>query len=71
MNMDFVATKTRVEVIKKDAFGGTYFILVLMVNGIESHGKNLIRWEILIRSIIGQIIKMLVLINIVLNVEHH
>ena len=35
------------------------FILVLMGSGTESHG------------IIAQIIMMLVLINIVLNLEHH
>ena len=42
--MDFRPNITPVEVIKKGGFGGTYleiFILVLMVNGIESHGKNL------------------------------
>ena len=43
--MDFGTNKTPVEIIKEGAFEGTYFrdiILVLMVNGIESHGKNLI-----------------------------
>ena len=42
--MDIGANKTPVEVIKEGVFGGTSletFILVLMVNGIESHGKNL------------------------------
>ena len=68
--MDFGANKTPVEVIKKGAFGRTY-ILVLMLNGTESHGKNLMSWEILIKSIIAQIIMVLVLINMVLNVEHH
>ena len=47
------------------------FILVLIVNGTESHRKNLTSWEILIRNIIAQIMMMLVLINIVLNVKHH
>ena len=47
------------------------FILVLIVNGTESHRKNLMSWEILIRNIIAQIMMMLVLINIVLNVKHH
>ena len=47
------------------------FILVLMINGIESHGKNLMIWRILIKSAIAQIIMMLVLINIVSSVEHH
>ena len=43
--MDFRPNITPVEVIKKGAFGGSFiseiFILVLMINGIESHGKNL------------------------------
>ena len=44
MNMDFGANKTPVEIIQEGAFRGTYFrifILVSMVNGTESHGKNL------------------------------
>ena len=55
--MDFGASKT--------------FILVLMVNGVEIHGKNLISWKILFRSIIAQTIMMLVLVNMVLNVKHN
>ena len=47
------------------------FILVLMVNGMKGQGKNLMRLRISIKIIIVQIITMLVLINIVLNVEHH
>ena len=47
------------------------FILLLMVNGTESRRKNLMSWEILIRSVISQIIMVLVVINMVLNVEHH
>ena len=47
------------------------FTLVLIENGTESHGKNLMSWEILIKSIIAQIIMMFVLIDGVLNVEHH
>ena len=42
--MDFGANKTPVEVIKEVAFGELIletFLLVLMVNGTESHGKNL------------------------------
>ena len=42
-----------------------------MVNGTESRRKNLMGWEILIRSVISQIIMVLVVINMVLNVEHH
>ena len=68
--MDFGANKTPVEVIKQGAFGGIY-MLVMIVNGAESHGKNLMSWEILIKSIIAQIIMELVLINMVFNVEHH
>ena len=61
------------KVINEDAFDGTYFrefILVLMGSGTESHGKSLISWKILIRSIIAQVIMTLVLINMLLNVEH-
>ena len=64
--MDIGANKTPVEVIKEGVFGGTSletFILVLMVNGIESDRKNLMSSKILIRSIIVQIVMMLVLIN--------
>ena len=42
-----------------------------MVNGTESRRKNLMSWEILIRSVISQIIMVLVVINMALNVEHH
>ena len=74
MNMDFGANKTPVEVIIEGAFLELVLvtsILVLMVNGRESHGKNLMSLKILIGGIISQIIMMLMLINIVLNVEHH
>ena len=47
------------------------FILVLLESGTKIHEKNLISQKILIRSIIAQMIMMLVLINMVLNVEHH
>ena len=43
MNVDFEANKTPDEVTKEAAFGGNYFrdiLLVLIVNGTESHGKN-------------------------------
>ena len=42
--MDFDTNKIPVKIIKEGAFGGTYletFILVLMVNDIKTHGKNL------------------------------
>ena len=45
MNMDFGANKTPVEVIKKEPLEKLtldIFILILMVNDLESHGKNLI-----------------------------
>ena len=72
--MDFGANKTPVEVIKEDIQKKLVletFILTLMKNGTENHGKNLISWKILIKSINVQVIMMLVLINMVLNVEHH
>ena len=74
VHYEFGANKTPAEIIKKGASAGTYFKDIyssIMVNGIESHGKNLMSWGILIKSIITQIIMMLVLINMVLNVEHH
>ena len=42
--MDFSPIKTPIEVIKEDAFGGTYLrdILLLMKNNTKIHGKNLI-----------------------------
>ena len=47
------------------------FSMVLMVNGTENHGTSLVCRKILMKSIIAQIIMMLVLINMVSNVEHH
>ena len=47
------------------------FILVLMGSGTENPGKNSISWKVLIKSIIAQIIMMLVSINMVLNAEYH
>ena len=72
--MHFGANETTIEEIKEGAFGGAYFrdiYFVLMKSGTESHGKNLISWKILIRSIIAQVIMSWVLINMVLNAEHH
>ena len=63
-----------VKVTKEGGFGGTCFRDIYSgVNSkcTESHGKNLMSWEILIKSIIAQIIMMFVLIDGVLNVEHH
>ena len=45
------------------------FTLLLMVNGKETHEKNLMSWDIFIKSIIAEIIMML--INMVLSLEHH
>ena len=42
-----------------------------MVNGIESYGKSFSVLKTLIKSNVAQVIMMLVLINMVLNVEHH
>ena len=39
--MNVGTNKTSIEVIKEGAFEGTYFILALMVNITENHGKNL------------------------------
>ena len=71
MNVDFGGNKTPVEEIKEGAFTSEIFILVLMVNGIEDNGKNLMIYRILIKIIIDQTIIMLVVINIKLNEEHH
>ena len=71
--MDFGANKTPIEVIKEGALEVLIleaFILVLMGSCTKSHGKSWIGWKILIRSIIAQVIMMLVLINVVLNVKH-
>ena len=47
------------------------FIVVVMVNGTEIHGKNLMSYKILTRNIIAKFIVTLALINIKVNVEHH
>ena len=56
--MDFGAKKKHVVELILETF-----ILMLIVNGTETHGKNVMSWEILIRSIIAQIIIMSVLIK--------
>ena len=74
MNMDFGGNKTPIEVIKEEHLEGLIleiFILMLIIDCIKSHGKNLMSQRILIRIIIAQIIKMLMLINVKLNMEHH
>ena len=70
--MDFSANETPVEVIKEDTFRGLIletFILILMESSTKRHGKNLIGWKKLIRSIIAQNI-MSASTNMVLNAEH-
>ena len=42
-----------------------------MVNGIESHGRNLMSYRRLVEIIMSQIVMMLMLINIKSNVQHH
>ena len=65
--MKLTPNKTPVELIKEGLFGGTYFrtfIMMLMENGIKSHAKNLMSWEISIKLlIIVQIFMILLLIN--------
>ena len=71
--MDFGANKIPVEELKKVRLAVLIletFILVLLESGTENHEKNLISWKILIKSIITQIIRMLVSKNMVLNVVH-
>ena len=68
--MNFGANKTPVEIIKEGAsFGGTLFRD--NYSGVNDKWyrkslKNLISWEILIKSIIAQV----VLIFVFINVEH-
>ena len=41
--LQWISNITPIEVIKKGAFAGIYlFILMSMINGIKTHGKNLI-----------------------------
>ena len=71
--MDFGTNKMPVEELKKVRLAVLIletFILVLLESGTENHEKNLISWKILIRSIITQIIRMLVSKNMVLNAVH-
>ena len=69
--MDFGANKTLAEVIKEGAFGGTYFRHIFSgING-KMLQKSWKDFKESIKSIIAQIIMMLVLINMVSSVEHH
>ena len=72
--MDFGAKKTPVEIIKEGTFGGSYFRDIYSgINGkwYRKSWKEFSVLKILTKSIIAQIIMMLVLINMVLKVEHH
>ena len=72
--MDFGANKTPVEVIKEGAFGGTYFRDIYSgINGkcYRKSWKEFDELKTLIKSIIAQIMMMLVLINMISSVEHH
>ena len=81
MNMNFDANKTAVEVIKEGALRGTYLKDISSgINGLEKwfrkswkefdELKNIDQIEYRSKNI-AQIIMILVLINMVLNVEHH
>ena len=81
MNMNFGANKTAVEVIKEGALRGTYLKDISSgINGLEKwfrkswkefdELKNIDQIEYRSKNI-AQIIMILVLINMVLNVEHH
>ena len=72
--MDFGANKSPIEIIKEGAFGGTHFRDIYSgVDGkwYKKSWKEFNQLKILIKSIIVQIIMMWVLINVVLNAEHH
>ena len=79
--MNFGANKTAVEVIKEGALRGTYLKDISSgINGLEKwfrkswkefdELKNIDQIEYRSKNI-AQIIMILVLINMVLNVEHH
>ena len=71
--MDFSPNKTPIEIIKEGAFGGTYFRDIysnVSKKWYKKSWKEFNQLKILTRSIIIQIIMMLVLINIVLKAEH-
>ena len=73
--MDFGANKASFEVIKDGAFGGTYFRDIYSGANSKWYKKSLKEFDELKnfdrKYYIAQIIMMLVLINMVLNVEHH
>ena len=67
--MDFGANKTSVEVIKEGTFGGTYFRDIYSGVNDKWYRKSWKEFNEL--KNIAQIIMMSMLINMVLNVEHH
>ena len=74
MSMDSGAYKTSVEVIKEGAFGGTYFRVIYSgVNGkcYKKSWKEFDELKNIDQKFYCSIIMILVLINMVLNVEHH
>ena len=74
MNMNFGANETPVEVIKEGAFRGICFRdIYSSVNRkwYNKSWKELLIEKLLIKIIIAEIIMILVLINMVLNAEHH
>ena len=72
--MNFGTNKTSVKVIKEGVFGGTYFTdIYCSVNGkcyIKSW-KEFDQLKDIDQKYYYNVITMLVLINMVLNVEHH
>ena len=69
MKMDFSANKTPVEVIKEGTFRGTYFRDIYSGVNDKWYRKSWKEFNEL--KNIAQIIMMLILINMMLNVEHH
>ena len=72
--MDFGANKTPVEVIREGAFGGTYFRNIYSNVNDKWYKKSLKEFNQLKnidQKYYFQTITMLILINMVLNVEHH
>ena len=74
MNMNSGANKTSIEVIKEGAFGGTYFKVIYSgANGkwYKKSWKEFDELKNIDQKFYCSIIMILVLINMVLNVEHH
>ena len=68
--MNFRPSITPIEVTKKGAFGETYFRDIYS-SVTDKWYKNSWKEFSVLKSIIAQIIMMLVLINMVSSVEHH